>query len=441
MSKLSTQPYKGTRDFYPEGFRVRQYMFDTWRRVALKYGYEEYDAPTLEPTELYRAKTGEEIVNDQLYTFNDRGDREVSIRPEMTPTVSRMIAGRRQELAYPARWFSIANFMRYERPQRGRLREFWQINADLFGVGTIDGELEMIMFVSDVMKAFGAEKNMYKIRINSRKLVVLLMADYLELDPVQANRMTRLLDRKDKLPETTFTEEAEAIFAEEDRIKGVERLQKVLQAKSMADLPESLLKSGPVKEIQILFTLLGENNITNAVFDVSLMRGLDYYTDIVFEVFDTHPENNRSMFGGGRYDGLVGLFGVEPLPTLGFAIGDITFQNFLESHNLLPQLRSETDIYIVVVGDMLRQAQGVAAILREDGLNVAVDITGRKPDKQIKTADKKRIPHVLFVGEEELESEQFTLKTLATGEEEKMSLARIAATLQDYRRPTADMLE
>ena len=185
--KLSTQPYKGARDFYPEDKRAQNYIFETWRRVAESYGYEEYDAPILELTEIYSAKSGEEIVDQQTYRFEDRGGRDVSIRPEMTPTVSRMIAGRRQELAYPARWFSIPNLWRYERPQHGRLREHWQLNVDVFGVGTIDAELELIMIANDIMKRFGAKDDMFQIKINSRKLTALIMADYLQLDSVQSH--------------------------------------------------------------------------------------------------------------------------------------------------------------------------------------------------------------------------------------------------------------
>ncbi len=436
--KLSSQPYKGARDFYPEDKRIQDYIFDTWKSVVERYGYEGYNAPILELTDLYRAKTGEEIINQQIYNFEDRGGRDVSVRPEMTPTVSRMVAAKRQEISYPARWYSIPNLWRYERPQRGRLREHWQLNVDIFGVKTIDAELELIMIANDIMRAFGANQKMYEIRINSRKLTAMIMAEYLELDPVQANLMIKLLDRKQKLPIETFMAEAESIFDSSQQKEGNKRLKKLLDATSMADMPESIRNSGPMKQIQILFTHLKENNIANAHFDVSLMRGFDYYTDIVFEVFDTDPENNRSMFGGGRYDSLVSLFGVEPLPTVGFGMGDVTISNFLESHNLMPDLPSATDIYVISVGDVLRQAQGIAGILREEGVKVAVDITGRKLDKQINTAVKKKIPYALFVGESELSEELFTLKNLKTEESEKMSLARIISKVIDYRRVDED---
>ncbi len=437
--KLSTQPYKGARDFYPDDKRVQNYIFETWRRVAESYGYEEYDAPILELTDIYKAKSGEEIVDQQTYRFEDRGGRDVSIRPEMTPSVSRMIAGKRQELAYPARWYSMPNLWRYERPQHGRLREHWQLNVDIFGVGTIDAELELIMIANDIMRGFGAKSDMYTIRINSRKLTALIMAEYLELDSVQSHMMVKLLDRKDKIPTDTFEAEAAAIFNEDSREASIDKLRALIGAKSMADLPEDILDNKYVKEIQILFTHLKENGIDNAVFDVSLMRGFDYYTDVVFEVFDKHPDNNRSMFGGGRYDGLVGLFGVEPLPTAGFGMGDVTMQNFLEAHELLPELKSTTDVYVIPVGETLREAQGLAKIMRDEGVNVAVDTTERKLEKQVKAADKASIRYVMFVGEDELSSEQFRLKDLDAGEESTVSLERAISLVTDRRRRDDDL--
>lgn len=429
---LNTQPYKGARDFYPEDKRLHKWLLSKWREVVERYGYEEYDAPFLELMELYRAKTGEEIVNDQTFVFTDRGGREVAIRPEMTPSVSRMVAAQRQELAYPLRWYSIPNLWRYERPQKGRLREHWQLNVDIFGVETIDAELELIMLSSDILLNFGADKTMFEIRVNSRRLMDLIFSDYLELDAVQSGMMAKLFDRKSKMPEDSFLREAAGIFDNADA--QIKKLQKLLSAKSLAEMPSVIVKSNTMREIQLLFTHLKENGVTNARFDVSLMRGFDYYTDIVFEVYDTNPENNRSLFGGGRYDGLVGLFGVENLPTAGFGMGDVTFMDFLAAHKLLPTLTSETDAYLIVIGDVLRQAQGVAQLLRNEGVKIGIDLTNRPVDKQIKAAVKKHIRHAIFVGEAELAAEQFTLKDLESGQEEKHSIERIVSILHQARK-------
>lgn len=435
MSSLSTQPYKGARDFYPEDKRVQKYMFGVMRKVCEQYGYEEYDAPILEPTDLFASKTSDEIVNEQTYTFTDRGDRSVTIRTEMTPSVSRMVAGRRQELAYPARWYSIPNIWRYERPQRGRLREFWQLNVDLFGLSGIEADHEIIQVADALMQTYGAKRTMYTIKVNSRKLINTLLKDVLGEDDTQTQTLIRLIDRMHKMDPAEFAAQTDALFSPSQREAGnADRLTAFLKVESLDDLAPELKEHSSVAELRTLMSLLSQSKITNAVFDPTLMRGFDYYTDIVFEVFDTDPENNRAMFGGGRYDGLVGLFGVEPVPTVGFGMGDVTLQNFLETHKLLPKLEPETDAYIVLVGDVYRQAQTVIAELREMGVNVAVDMSGRKPDKQLKSAIKKGIHFAIFIGEKELADEQLVVKNLHTGEEERHGTQRTVSILKDYRQ-------
>jgi histidyl-tRNA synthetase len=431
---LSTQPYKGARDFYPEDKRIQKFIFDTWREVVERYGYEEYDAPILEPLELYLAKTGEEIVNEQTYAFMDRGERRVAIRPEMTPTVSRMVAAKRQELAYPLRWFSIPNLWRYERPQRGRLREHWQLNVDLFGVAGIQAEHEMIQIADAIMKAFGAKWGTYTIKINSRKLVDYVFHDYLKLDETQSHMMSKLIDRMHKMDYAEFVAQVDGIFSPSQREEGAhQKLMAFLKVNSVSHLPEDLVGHESVTELQKLMQLLEGSKITNVHFDPTVMRGFDYYTDIVFEVFDNDPANNRSMFGGGRYDGLVALFGVEPVPTIGFGMGDVTLQNFLQTHGLLPQIKSETDLYVVLIGDIYEAAIDVLADLRDMEVNVAVDTSGRAAEKQIKSAVKKDVRYVLFIGEKELDQERYPLKDLKTGEEEAHSLQRIVSIVKDYR--------
>lgn len=434
MAHLSPQPYKGTRDYYPSDKRIQNYIFEVWRRVVERYGYEEYGAPLLEPLELYAAKTGQEIVNEQTYRFVDRGGRNVAVRPEMTPSVARMIAARQQETGYPARWYSIANFMRYERPQRGREREFWQLNLDVFGVAAIEADAEIITICDAILKEFGADSKSYTLRVNNRKLINYMMADYLQLDVIQSQLMIKLFDRKEKISPDQFLEQASAVFSEHQRPEGLRKITHLLSATSMADLPKELIDSEPVREVQELFTILGEQGVKNARFDISLMRGFDYYTGTVFEVFDNHPDNNRSMFGGGRYDGLVSLFGGEPVPTVGAAPGATTTEDFLRSHSLLPDFSSTTDVYVIVLGDYLKPAQRIAANLREHDVKVAVDITGRKLDKQIKAAVKMKIPYLMFVGEEEVRTGMYRLKDVLSETEQTLSIERVVTTVKDYRR-------
>lgn len=429
MAKLSSESYKGARDWYPEDMRVREYIFNTWKKVVQSYGYEPYDVPLLEPVEVYAAKSGQELVNEQTYQFTDRGDRHVAIRPEMTPSVSRMIAARRQETPLPARWYSIAQFMRYERPQRGREREFWQLNVDMFGGEGAVAEAEIISLGAAIMKQFGATDDMYTIRVNNRKVINYMMAHYLGLDANQSQAMVKLFDRKNKVSTDSFRDQAAEIFGEDNAKSGLQKISQLLAARTMADLPESIRDSEAVREVQNLFTQLERSGVKNAIFDITLMRGLDYYTGTVFEFFDTHPENNRSLFGGGRYDGLVSVFGAEPLTAVGIAPGLTTFQLFLESHGLLPGIKNSTQASIIVLGNALGGALELAQTIRRSGINVDVDFTDRKLDKKLKAALKKQIRYLVFVGEDEVSSGIYTFKDTLSGNESKLNKHQVVENL------------
>lgn len=432
---LSTQSYKGARDFYPEDKRIQKYMFSKMRETAELFGYEEYDAPILEPTDLYLVKGNQEIIDEQTYTFKDRGDRSVTIRTEMTPSVSRLVAGKRQELAYPLRWYSIPNLWRYERMQRGRLREFWQLNVDIFGVGGLEAEHEIILLADTLMKNYGASADMYSININSRKLMDYALREYLGLDAVQAQTLAKLIDRIHKMSPEDFSVQIDAILSPSQREAGTaHKIIELMAAKKLQDLPSEIKSFTAYHDLEQLLAFLEKSHVASAQFDITIMRGFDYYTDVVFEIFDRDPENNRAMFGGGRYDGMVAQFGVEAVPTVGFGMGDVTLQNFLESHKLLPQLHPETDAYVVLAGDVYEAALPVLNKLREMELKIAVDTSGRKPDKQIKTAVKKGIRYAIFIGEQELSQERFGIRDLVNGEAEAHSLERIASMIKDYRR-------
>lgn len=412
MSGLSSQPYKGTRDWYPEDKAVQNYIFETWKKTVQAFGYQEYGAPLLEPLEIYTAKSGDELANEQTYAFRDRGDREVAIRPEMTPSISRMVAARRQELAYPARLFSIANFMRYERPQRGREREFWQLNLDMFGDDSIAADAEILQLADTILTSFGADGSMYEIRLNDRRLINQLTQGYLGLDDDQSRALVRLIDRKNKLPAKVFDESAQELLGAER----AEKLAQVLSARNFDELPAELAESQAARDVNELLEFVRELGVETIRFDITLMRGLEYYTGTVFEVFDTNPENNRSLFGGGRYDGLVGLFGVESVSAVGFAPGLTTTELFLRSHNLLPNLKLGVDIYLASIGDTAKETLRYAQILRAEGLQVEVDTTGRKTDKLFRAAEKKGATEIIFVGSNEVSSGTYTAKNLTTGE-------------------------
>lgn len=381
MKKLSTQPYKGTRDFYPAAMRAQNYLFSVMRDVAESFGYQEYAASVLEETDLYRAKTGEEIVNEQTYSFTDRGGRDVTLRPEMTPTVARMIAGAGREVRMPARWYSIPNCFRYERPQRGRLREFWQLNVDLFGASGIEADAEVLQVADALMRAYGADPSTYVIRLNSRRITEELFK-VLELDQERAYRLMKLIDRKDKMEAEAFQAEAAGIVGERAGV-----FAGYLSAATLADLPAELAGTEAVRSLAAITDLLTELGLSNWRFDPALMRGFDYYTGMVFEVFDQSPANARALFGGGRYDGLTDLFGGESVPAVGFGVSDVSMENYLETYGLAPELDAGVDVRVIALpGDVA--ALRLAARLRGQGMTVDTDLEERSAEKKVRSAKK-----------------------------------------------------
>lgn len=402
------EPYKGVRDFYPEEWAFLTFIFATCRSVAQRFGYVEYGASILEPAELYKAKgnENEEIVNEQTYTFTDRGEREVTLRPEMTPTVARMVAAKRRELGFPLRLFSIPNLFRYERPQRGRLREHWQLNVDLFGSHSPAADAEIISVAHFLMLAFGAKETDFEIRIGSRAHLDTLIQKH-GLSAETSKKFLTLLDKKTKISKEEFN-------------TTLQELEIPLEADTPADA-------------QVVLDNLAARGVTNARFDPSIVRGFDYYTGVVFEVYDTHPENNRALFGGGRYDNLTALFDDEPITGVGFGMGDVTIRDFLAVRNLLPPYIPTTKVYIAVTNaDIVARVQPLVDELRAAGTPVALDFGEKKLADQIKTASKHQIPYLLVIGDDELSSDTYAVRDMKTGEEKKLS----RAALISYLTPT-----
>ncbi len=408
--KLSTDPYKGVRDFYPEDQFVQDYIFEQMRRACELFGYEEYSASILEPSELYRSKTSEEIVNEQTYTFTDRGDREVTLRPEMTPTLARMVAAKSRDIPMPARFFTIANVFRYERPQKGRLREHWQLNADIVGSTSIEADAEIITLAHTILRAFGADERSFEIRISDRRLLESIF-DELSIPVEKRSAATRILDRRAKLE--NFPEKLEEVIGQNAAIL-IDRIDRTTSTAYLEELRGLLLARG----------------VGNMIVDTKITRGFDYYTGMVFEVFDTSGENSRSLFGGGRYDNLMTLFGNDMIPAVGFGMGDVTTRDFLETHNLKPNYTPSTELMICVIdASAMSHAQKIATDLRREDVSVAVNISGKKLGDQIRQADKLKVPFILALGEKERESGQYTIKNLATGHELTTSADRIAEHL------------
>jgi len=406
------QPYKGVRDFYPEDQRVQRHIFTTMRDVVERFGYEEINASVLEPTELYLAKTSEEIVNDESYTFEDRGGRSVTLRPEMTPTVARMVANRKRELPYPLRWYSLPNLFRYQRPQHGRLREHWQLNADIFGVDGDEADIEIVTIAHTLLREFGASNDDFEIRVSDRRFLDALY-DSLSISVSIRKDVTRLLDKKDKQDITT-------------------QLAELLDSDEVAKALLSRLDNPDIfPSLQTFVETLRTRGIANAVVDTGITRGFDYYTGVVFEVYDTNRKNTRSIFGGGRYDNLVQQYGNEPVPACGFGMGDVTTRDFLETHDLLPTLPSSAMLYIApATHNNTESMHSAVTKLREHGLNVAVGMKHTKIADHIKAASKLAIPFFAVWGENEETSQTLTVKNLITGEENTSSVESVADSLR-----------
>lgn len=410
----STEPYKGVRDFYPADWAKMDAMFTRIRKTLSLWGYEEYNASPLERSELYEAKTSEEIVNEQTYSFTDRGDRRVTLRPEMTPTLARMVAAKRRELAFPLRWYSIGNRFRYERPQKGRLREFFQADIDLVGLPEGEADIEIVRLASDILTSFGAEGKDFVIRTNSRPLLTAACkAAGLEGENIRS--YMRLLDKKDKMDSAAFAAASREICTKDPLaiIEDDSDATVAAEKKKLLDRIETLAARG----------------ITNVVFDSGITRGFDYYTGMVFEVYDTDPVNPRALFGGGRYDGLVALFGGDPIPAIGFALGDVTLADFLETHDCQPdQHENKAQLYVgTPTGSDISTAQALADTLRTQGVRVFVNLTERHLGDQIKDAVKRSIPFFIAYGADETENQTVRIKTLATGEEKSIAVSELPA--------------
>ena len=414
-----TDSYKGVRDFYPQDMAVQRYIFDVWSQTAESFGFERYDASVLEPSDLYKAKgaENEEMVNEQTYTFIDRGDREVTLRPEMTPTVARMVAGKRRELSFPIRWYSIPNLFRYERPQRGRLREHWQLNSDIFGVTDYTADVEIIALASQLILNFGADPSLFEIRINDRTEMRAKYASFGVTDNAVQDRITRLNDRFYKISATEYKIALGEII---DNGNAVEEIY-------------TLVSGGDATDTNRVVEGLRELGITNVKIDRSIARGFNYYTGTIFEIFDVSGENNRAMLGGGRYDNLTEMFGGEAISGIGFGMGDVTMRDFLETHDLMTANITAPDLMVIPMDpEQNLIAQKIAMQFRETaGLSVATDISTKKLGKKIGDASKKLVNYVLVIGENEIKENSYSLKNLNEEMEVKGTIEHILKQFTD----------
>lgn len=423
---LSTQPYKGTRDFYPDDMRLRNWFFGKIRASLELAAFEEYNGPMLESLDMYIAKSGEEIANEQTYNFTDRGGRRLAVRPEMTPTVARLVAAKIGELSFPLKWFSIPNLYRYERPQRGRLREHWQVNVDIFGCDGFEADLEVISTAVMLLKAFNADETMFKVHVNNRRFFNDVIASIAGTDAEGSRLVSKVVDRRNKITREAYEKEMNELGLDGDKIAKIDALYTMDVTEAAALCPESR----GAKELLELFSALKNAGLDKyCVFDFGIIRGLDYYTGTVFEVFDEAPENNRAMFGGGRYDNLVGLFVKNTnVSGVGFGFGDVTLENFLVTHKLIPDIYG-TDAKVLVTrfDDVpYEKYMELTDVLRTNGIASSMYIGSKKFGKQLDYAIKGRYTHVAIMGAEELERGTVKIKDLGTREESECALDALA---------------
>lgn len=396
-------PLPGFRDFYPEALAIRQHIFATWRETARRYGFREYDGPPLEPLELYTLKSGEEIVR-QLFNFVDKGERAVALRPEMTPTLARMAGARHRDYRKPLKWFAIPQLFRYEKQQRGRLREHFQFNADILGEASLGADAELIALAIDSLRAFGLKREDFVVRISDRRA----WQRHLLALGVPEDNHNAVFQAIDKLERVPLEKTREAIAAVTPKVDEV--------------------LAFPKEDLRELLDQLGELAAYCEV-DFRIVRGLAYYTGIVWEIHDRKGEL-RAIAGGGRYDNLLKLVSGVDLPALGFGMGDVVLTELLKDRGLLPNVEWSLDVYLVITDESLRPvALKLARDLREAGYSVEYAFGPAKVSKQFQNAAAAGARFAVVIGPDEWAAGEVSLKNLATGEQTRIKPADIPQTI------------
>jgi histidyl-tRNA synthetase len=405
VSKI--QSVKGTREFYPEQMALRNFIYDKVRAASRSFGYQEWDAPFIESIDLYAAKSGEELVKKQSFTFTDRSGDFVTLRPELTPSLARMIAAKQGELTFPVRWWSFGPFWRYEQPQKGRGREFFQWNIDMLGISSPEADAELIAVGATFLRSVGLSPQLATIYVNNRRL---MDSQFDALDIAVEKRMdvSNLVDRRSKMEPAKWDAYAFELGLNESQLVGLKDILANFDLWKKSD------------ELVRLFAALESLGVKDYVkFDPNIMRGLLYYTGTVFEAFDTSGSLKRAILGGGRYDNLLADVGGQPLPAVGFAMGDMVIGIILQEKGLLPEfIPSPAPILMTIFDESLMQESfSLSAELRNAGLNVLCYPEPAKLQKQFKFADKMKARVVLTLGPDEVANAQVTVKNLVNGEQ------------------------
>ncbi len=414
MKKL-IQAVKGTRDFYPEQMAIRIWLYNTVRAVAESFGYQEYEAPILETLELYAAKSGEELVKEQSYVFTDRGGSEITLRPELTPSLARMIAQKQNELNFPVRWWSFGPFWRYERPQKGRTREFFQWNVDMLGVSSPEADGENAAVLATFFQRVGLSPQQVLILVNNRRLIDDRF-DAFDIAADQRPAVSSWIDRREKMTPEAWMDYGKEIGLSPEQITNLKEM--------LAD-KDLWKQSADLTRFFAVIDALGLREYF--AFDASIMRGLLYYTGTVFEAWEVGGEIRRSILGGGRYDNLTRDVGGDPVPAVGFAMGDVPITLTLEKYGLLPRdlnINPAPVLVTVFDADRMLESFKLASELRRAGLNVVCYPEAAKLPKQFKYADRIGAKVTLVLGPDEVEKGQVAVKNLVSGEQ--VSVAREA---------------
>jgi histidyl-tRNA synthetase len=418
-TKTTVQSVKGTRDFYPEEMAFRSWLYGKVQEISRRFGYEEYEAPLLERLELYAAKSGEELVYEQSFVLTDRGGDELALRPELTPSLARMVAQRQAQLVLPVRWFSYGPFWRYERPQRGRTREFFQWNIDLLGAETPTADGEIVAIGAEFLRSVGLSSEEAAIFLNSRRLMERKLSGIGIGDDLREN-VFRLIDRRDKLSAKKWSAWALELGLAEDQLE---------KLKALLDDPDLWQESEELRQVFATAEAMGLADYL--VYDASIVRGLDYYTGPVFEAYD-RARTSRAIFGGGRYDNLVADVGGDRITGVGFAMGDVIIELLLGDADKRPELPTSPSQVLVTLfnEELYGQTLGLAARLRRAGLNTEQILEPMRLGKQFRYADRKGIPFVVILGPDEVEAGQVVVKNLRTGEQQAYTERKAIETIE-----------
>jgi histidyl-tRNA synthetase len=411
--KKVIQAVKGTREFYPEEMALRNFIVDKMRKASQMFGYQEWDAPFIETIDLYAAKSGDELVKKQSFVFTDRGGDLVTLRPELTPSLARMVAKKQGELTFPVRWWSFGPFWRYEQPGRGRTREFFQWNIDLLGTDSPESDAELIAVAATFFKLTGLKPTQVQIRVNDRRLMNSQIRS-LGIPDEKQGEVSALIDRYPKMKGDDWDTNVLELGLSPAQLGNLKELLR----------DKSLYKSSP--ELLRVFDALDALGVRDFVtYDPTIMRGLLYYTGTVFEAFDLSGSVSRSICGGGRYDNLLSDVGGDPLPAVGFAMGDVVIGLVLREAGLFKdEIPSPAQVLVTIFDEsLLLNSYGIAAELRSAGLNVAVYPEQAKLPKQFKYADKMGMRVVLVIGPDEAASGKVTVKNLSESSQETLSRA------------------